>query len=243
MVSIHYTHSDSCEDGNGRRRGWRYNPRVNFEGEFETHLTVACTPGHDTSALRAWGAARGLKCTHIVLARGTSASQPMLTRQGRGNLPGELAEANAIAAELSTAGFEVTRIKIEASPFNRDVPRDDDADGAAQSPDCYFEHHVKLLLDSPADIDRVTAIARDHAAHVSRNALRTRNDGREERFVTQRCFRVGRDTANRRMQRLVDALRTGGYHVLESEAEFVVYDGNRSLDNGWLDDEERGTRP
>ena len=117
-----------------------------------------------------------------------------------------------------------------------------DADGQRQPPDRYFEHHVKLLLDHPLDVERVTAIARDHAAHVSRNALRTREDGREERFVTQRCYRVGRETAQRRMTELIDAMKAAGHHVLEAEAEFVVYDGNLSLDAGWLD-EESGQRP
>jgi len=215
---------------------------MDFAGEFETHLTVILPiDDGEVDRLRAWGEVRGLKCTHIVLARGTSASQPMLTREARGDLAGQLAAAEAIAADLEAAGFAVARIKVEASPFNRDLPQTD-ADGDRQPPDRYFEHHVKLLLDHPVDVERVTAIARDHAAHVSRNALRTREDGREERFVTQRCYRVGRETAQRRMTELIDALKAAGHHVLEAEAEFVVYDGNLSLDAGWLD-EESGQRP
>jgi len=208
---------------------------MDFAGEFETHLTVALPQEGDVDSLRAWGAVRGLKCTRIVLARGSSVSQPMLTREGRGVLSEELTKAKAIAAELADAGFRVARIKIEASPFNRDVPLSD-ADGQAQPPGRYFEHHVKLLLDGSSDIEHVTAIARDHAAHVSRNALRTRDDGRTERFVTQRCHRVGRETAGRMLQDLLRALRASGHDILESESEFVVYDDKLALDDGWLED-------
>jgi hypothetical protein len=209
---------------------------LEFAGEFETHLTVdlAGRDGEgDLAALRAWGAARGMKCTHIVLARGQSVSQPMLTRQGRGGLTGELVRAEALAAELATAGFAVTRIKIEASPFNQDVPQTDHA-GAIDPPERYFEHHVKLLLERTSDVPDVTALAQHHAAHVSRNALRVRDDRREERFVTQRCHRVGRETAERQLAALLRALRDGGYQILESESEFVVYDQNLALDDGWI---------
>jgi hypothetical protein len=205
-----------------------------FAGEFETHLTVDLNGRDgDIAALRAWGEARGMKCTHIVLARGRSVSQPMLTREGRGELSGELARAEAIASELSASGFAVTRIKIEASPFNRDVPQTDSV-AAACPRERYFEHHVKLLLDGTRDVPGVTALAQQHAAHVSRNALRIRDDAREERFVTQRCHAVGRATAQRQLAELLRALRDGGYEILESENEFVVYDQNLALDDGWI---------
>jgi hypothetical protein len=207
---------------------------MDFAGEFETHLTVALTDvERDVAALRAWGAGRGLKCTHIVLARGRSASQPMLTREGRGTLAGERAAATALAADLAAAGFTVTRVKIEASPLNSDVPRTD-TDGRGHPDERYFEHHVKLSLDPTADLDALTTLARRHDAHLSRNALRARDDGRQERFVTQRCHGVGLETARGRLAALLRALHDDHYGVLEHEAEFVVYDGNLALDDGWI---------
>src|SRR4030095_2286540 len=97
--------------------------------------------------------------------------------------------AKRLAEELEGDGFPVTRVKIEASPLNRDVPIAD-SDAAKHPPERYFEHHVKLLLAGDAELVALTAIAQRHAAHVSRNALRTRDDGRQERLVAQRCPRV-----------------------------------------------------
>lgn len=208
---------------------------MEFTGDFETHLTVRLGGAADVAPLRDWAAQRGLKCTHIVLARGQAVSQPMLTFHGRGRLSVEWSTAFALAESIKReGGFDVTRIKIEAAPMNEDVPVSDD-DGRAQPPDRYFEHHVKLLLDPADDLDAITRIAQRHAAHVSRNALRHRDDGRQERFITQRCFQVGRDTATRALNRLLDELKVAGYELIDIEQEFVVYDSNVALDAGWIE--------
>jgi hypothetical protein len=207
---------------------------MHFSGEFETHLTVRLDDAADVERLRAWARPRELKCTHIVLARGDAASQPMVTRHGRGDLATEQAAAKELADELSAAGFEVTRIKIEAALWTAGVPATDD-DGQRQPREGYFEHHVKLLLDADADVTVLTHMAQEHAAHVSRNVLRRRDDGREERFVTQRCFGVGRITARAALDALLHAVRRAEYAIIDVEEEFVVHDSNLTLDAGWIE--------
>jgi hypothetical protein len=210
---------------------------VDFAGELETHLTVDVTSSDDVAALRAWAAGRGLKFTHIVLARGRTPSQPMLTRHGRGTLAAELAASAELTRALRDAGFVVSRVKVEAAPWNASVPKTDD-EGARHPPQRYFEHHVKLLLAAEADIAPITAIAARHVAHVSRNALRRRDDGRQERFVTQRCRGVGRETAHARLEAMLSDLAAGGYGgdaAIDVEEEFVVHDTTVAIDAGWID--------
>ncbi|WP_067477404.1 hypothetical protein [Actinomadura hibisca] len=207
---------------------------MDFTGDFETHLTVSC-PAAEIDAVERWAAERGLKFAHIVLDRGRVPSQPMLTLRTRGTLDAARARAEDVAARLRADGHPVTRLKIEASPFNAGVPEHD-----ADAPDpgrYYFEHHVKLLLDPAADTAALAAAARPHAAHLSRNARRVRADGRHERFVTQRCRGVGSRTAVRRLEALVAAL--DGHEIVSVEREYVVFDGDASLDDGWIEEETR----
>ena len=137
----------------------------------------------------------------------------------------------SVSDELAKAGFRVTRSKLEASPRNDDIPENDtDVEHAAMR---YFEHHVKLLL-SHEDISRLQQIAQRHEAHLSRNAFVQREDLLSERFVTQRCWKVGRKTAQRRLDLLLSELQQAALTVIESEAEYVVYDSNLSLDAGWI---------
>jgi hypothetical protein len=187
-------------------------------------------------ALRRWGGEHGVKCLHIVLDRGVSASQPMLTRWGRGDLAGQLQIAGALGRSLEAEGFPVTRIKIEAAVGNPGVPQSD-AEARDHPAERYFEHHVKLLLEDGADVSPLVEVAERHNAHLSRNALRVRDDGRRERFVTQRCRPVGRAEARRRLDGLLDALAPLGHPILEIEEEFVVYDSNLAIDEGWIGEE------
>jgi hypothetical protein len=198
-------------------------------GEFETHLTLAARAAGALPALAALAEARGLDLLHIVLDEGQTPSQPMLTRRGAGPLEAELQAARAVAAALRDAGFPVERIKIESTAAHRDVPLHD-ADTAA---DAYFEHHVLILIADEQAAGALRVVARGHGGHLSRNALRARHDGRQERFVTQRVHGAGRVSADRALAALLDGLRTAGHEVVKVKQEYVVHDDNLTLDAGW----------
>lgn len=198
-----------------------------FAGEFETHLTVAADRD---GALRRFAEARGLKCLHIELARGVRPAQPMLSWRGRGVLAQQLAAAAEVARQLRAAGLTPVRTKIEAAPANSGVPQDD----ADATPGRYFESHIKLLLSVDADLAALAEAVRGHGAHLSRNALRRRSDGVDERFVTQRSH-----GGSQRARAELDALlaRLDGLRLPRAgvETEYVVYDDNLAVDDGWID--------
>ncbi|MFH8365943.1 hypothetical protein [Streptomyces sp. NPDC018031] len=196
--------------------------------------------GQDPELAR-FAAGRGWKYAHIVLDRGRTPAQPMLTLRASGPLAVAGAAADDAAAGLRAAGFPVLRTKIEAAPWAAGVPGTDEA-AYALGPDYYFEHHVKLLLAAGSGPDAVpTALADRHRAHLSRNARRIRPDGRAERFVTQRCRLVGDGTARARLDLLTAELRALGLEIASVEREFVVYDSAASLDAGWI--REEGAAP
>jgi hypothetical protein len=204
---------------------------MEFEGEFETHITVKLDRGNKIAELEQWSRDRGLKFFHIVLNRGVTPSQPMLSRHGWGSLSSELQKARDICHSLNTDGFLATRTKIEAAPNNRGIPQlDSEASPLSRR---YFEHHLKLLLESNTDISRLAQLAELHTAHISRNVSRTREDDRQEQFITQRCFTVGRIEAKKRLQTLIGAIDLLSHPIIKIEEEYIVYDSNLELDAGW----------
>lgn len=190
---------------------------------FETHVTVDFD-----ERLPGWAALAGLKYSRIHLDRGAGADQPMLTGTGRGDLAGQRVAAAMLTDRLRADGFTVRRVKIEAAPWSSGVPHTDGPTG-----DRYFEHHVKLVLTGP-DLDTARGVAEAHHAHLSRNARRARDDGRHERFVTQRCHDVGRPAARARLDALLAALAGAGLTAVEVEEEYVMLDDNPDLDAGWI---------
>ncbi|WP_144119135.1 nucleotidyl transferase AbiEii/AbiGii toxin family protein [Catellatospora sichuanensis] len=201
-------------------------------GDFEIHLTV-----HDygSSRLAEFAARHGLKYVHVVLDRGITRSQPMLTLAGTGSLADQHSLAGNWAKQLRDVGLHPARTKIEAAPWCTGVPATD-AEAAAEPAGRYFEHHVKLLLpaEDVAALLAVAAVGEQHGARLSRNARRVRADGRQERFLTQRCHGVGRESARYLLDRLVAALREASWEIASVEQEYVVYDDHLSLDADWL---------
>ncbi|WP_218021220.1 hypothetical protein [Nocardia crassostreae] len=200
-----------------------------FHGDFEAHLTVRADTGAEIDAFETYAAANDLKFIHIVLDRGRVPQQPMITVRRSGSFEAVRVAVEHLAARLSGDGFPVVRTKIEAAPWAEGVPQ---SDTRSLDPRYYFEHHIKLLLPPDTDSTALTAIAVIHAAHLSANARRTRPDGRTERFVTQRCRRVGDTTAAARLETLLAALTD--YEILSVEREFVVHDSDESIDAGWI---------
>jgi hypothetical protein len=201
-----------------------------FHGHFETHLTLAAAD-HESAA--AWADAHGVKFARIVLDLGDTPDQPMLTVKGHGTLAGQRLAARVWCDRLRAAGFTVVRVKVEASPFNDDVPVT--TPEAADLPTEYhFEHHVKLVLSGDRDVTRAREISERHGGHLSRNARRALENGRHERFVTQRCYGIGRTEARRRLDAMLADLTGAGFPPAEVEQEFVVMDDNPALDRGWI---------
>ncbi|MFF3329760.1 hypothetical protein ACFYWX_09360 [Streptomyces sp. NPDC002888] len=199
---------------------------------YETHVTVRCAGPDASERLGRWADGAGLKLTHIVLARGRMREQPMLTLPGSPSYAEEFAQATAVAARLRADGFEPVRVKIESAPWAPEVPRRPCAD------ERYFEHHVKLLLATGTDLATLAARVVPHGAHLSWNARRVREGGRHERFVTQRCRGVDAEGAIQALERLLAEL--DGFDVVGVEREFVLYDSDVSVDDGWLDEETVG---
>ena len=206
---------------------------MEFTGKFETHITVCLDDLKEIEVLQKWSANNGFKFLHIMLDRGVTASQPMLTRYGWGDLTNELNIAIKLGESLKKKGFSVLRTKIEAAPENQGIPQSN-SEALNYPLDRYFEHHIKLLLEPSVDLAQLRKLAEQHSAHLSRNVLKIRNDNYQERFITQRCMTVGRVEAQKRLRILLGAISPLGYSLLKVEQEFVVYDSNLKIDEGWI---------
>ncbi|MFD3943428.1 hypothetical protein [Streptomyces sp. NPDC058579] len=188
---------------------------------YETHVTVRCRTEGEQARLGAWAAGRGLKVTTIVLARGRTPVQPMLT------LPDGTSHS-AVVAGLREAGFEPVRVKVETVPWSTEPV----GPGGG-----YYEHHLKLALPATYDRAALEALVTPHGAHVSWNARRVLpgQGGRHERFVTQRHPGPA-DAAGGACDALVAALVTAGHELVAQEREFVLSDSDLSWDEGWLEE-------
>jgi hypothetical protein len=184
----------------------------------------------DLAAFAATCERLGVKCLHIVMPKHTAqAEQPMTGSYHLGTLSQARAEVLELARALVRDGFEVTRMKLEATGRAFGAP-ETDAEGRSLPRDVYFEHHATVLLPEGFDegvLQRACAAA---GGYVSRN-LRKRGP---ERFVTIRSYQVGRQTADARFEAVLEQLRARSVPIKNRAREFAVYDSAPQIDAGWM---------
>lgn len=206
---------------------------LQFAGLFETHITITLGEKSteefvDTCNLL------GVKPVFIQLPSGKVPSQPMTAVDTKGTLDSVKAEAYGVVKSLEAAGFPCIRVKIEAAPFNEDLPKTS-AESEALPSTMYFEYHVKTLLDAGMQTEAL-AVAKAHNAHLSLNAFKTRPDGLLEKFFTKRMYGIGLAEAKVQAQELSNAINgTGTLKELKNVLEYCVFDTDSSIDEDWFD--------
>jgi inosine/xanthosine triphosphate pyrophosphatase family protein len=196
-------------------------------GYFEAHVTVKPC---DMTAFAKSCERLGVKCLHIVMPEKTAqAEQPMTGSYHLGTLTQAREEVLELARALVRDGFEVTRMKIEATGRAFGAPESDDT-ASALPRDVYFEHHATVLLPDGFDEQLLHARCNAHGGYVSKN-LRKHTP---ERFITIRSYQVGRVTADARFEAVLDELRTLGLTLKNRAREFTVFDSAPHIDAGWM---------
>jgi hypothetical protein len=162
------------------------------------------------------------------------------SRYVEGDVASARADARADADALRAAGFDVIREKVEAVAAAAGVPRDA-ADAALSPADRYFEFHV--LVDgkegplSAGDMIALRGLSAELGERLGRpvplsyNALRP-----AQRFLNLRARGVGLDEALAPVRDLERALaRRATLTVKKVIAEYICFDDNRAVDEGWLE--------
>ncbi len=162
------------------------------------------------------------------------------SRYIRGALEDACREVEGDASRLEAAGFEVVRRKVEAVATSAGVPQT--ASDATRSPgDRYFEFHLLINAHSGpisnAQVASLRTIASDMSARLrqpvplSYNALKP-----GQRFLNLRARGVGLEQAKLRVHELESLVaQTGELAVVKVISEYICFDDNRAIDNGWLE--------
>jgi hypothetical protein len=206
---------------------------ASYFGTFESHVTVRAESPERVKRFRDLCREQGLKCILIELSRGQYHSQPMTAVHHQGSLEDAVAEARAIAECLGSNGFEVTRVKVEADPTTSGVPRTDE-EAARLAAANYFEFHLLVTLTRLSDLPALSRLCAEHNAHLSMNAFKQAAGEETERFVTMRLKGMGGARAAILFDKLAGAIELAGYQPSKRVHEYVVYDTNLTLDDGWM---------
>jgi hypothetical protein len=213
-------------------------------GKFEIHIFVEpLDPGpEETDRFRTACAAASPPMKALLLRLDYVGRGFVGVLQSSRYVDGDEATARAAAQEdaehLRAAGLPVIREKVEAVATDEGVPRSP-ADALRSPADRYFEFH--LLVDgrdralSESDLVELRALSAEFAARLgtpvplSYNAMKP-----SQRFLNLRTRGVGLDVAMEPVQALERALPPE-LILKKVIAEYICFDSNRAVDNGWLE--------
>jgi hypothetical protein len=199
---------------------------------FEIHVTIGPIAGAERARFVALCAHQGWKALIIELGA-VLPIQPMTCSRVAGGYALADAHAQEVQRHLRAHGFAVTRVKIEAAPWNSAVPQ---TDAAAQDNDQggYFEFHAKLALPLHGWEALLQPICQRYQAHISHNPLRRRADASTERFVTLRSATQGAKHFTPYAEQFLAALRAAEIRIVDTVLEYCVFDSNQALDAIWF---------
>ena len=162
------------------------------------------------------------------------------SRYVQGDLDSAVAAVHDDAEALRAAGLTVIREKVEAVSTNAGVPQNR-AEARPASSSRYFEFHVLIDgRDRPLDDDDLASLRGWSSAFskqlarpvpLSFNAFKP-----SQRFLNLRASGVGLPEALAVVDELRSAVEAGGrLQVIKVIAEYICFDTQRSVDNGWLE--------
>lgn len=140
-------------------------------------------------------------------------------------------------AEALARHFEVVRLKLEAMAENPGIPLSD-AQAKEIPGDSYFEYHIKV--DAPVSPENDEALK-----HLARKLTETLGikipfscnnmRGKNQRFLNARTYGMGLEASSAVVEKICAAIREQGFPVGKVIREFIVFDTNKALDQGWLE--------
>ncbi len=200
-----------------------------FSGSYEMHISVK----EDVSLDLFYKICEKFNSKALVinLSKGTTKNQPMLCKKLNG-LPYDVYDSiKKIYCGVSEI-IKISRLKIEADILNTGIPElDEDAEVL---PDyCYFEHHIRLILDNNTNLNNLSYELSQYNGHLSKNELSNdKNFG--NRFVTQRFYKMGNKTAKNKLEEMCKFIESQKIQYDKKIREYNIYDSNSMLDYGWI---------
>ncbi|CAF1386676.1 unnamed protein product [Didymodactylos carnosus] len=201
-----------------------------INGTFEVHITVE---NNDMEHFLNVCKINKLKSIFIHLNNGNNPKQLMTSSYHVGTYSNIVEEIKTLA-NIQFKDFNIIRLKIESLPSNNGIPENDiDKLLFWDINSNYFEFHYKILISSLNQLRRLKKLCITYELYLARNAFKTISINEMYYIITMRLFNVSRVNAFIRNDTIINYLTMNHFPPLKVEREFVVYDSNIDLDNGW----------
>lgn len=222
---------------------WQKNPELmpNISDTFEAHLFVG--PINPSVELQQefvrYCKTLGLRALNLGLNFEHAGVNTVLqtTKYYKVKSPIQALEQMVSDAERLSEKFDVIRIKLESLATNEGIPQTDEEAHAIPG-DTYFEYHIKLkdVEINVANDNKLKTLSANLTHQLNIKVPFSCNNLPDyQRFLNARTYKLGFKNSYAIVQKIVDTITSNDYIIDRIVSEFIAYDTNKALDQGWLE--------
>lgn len=151
--------------------------------------------------------------------------------------PLQALEQMVMDAEKLSEKFDVVRIKLESLAINDGIPQSNEEAHAIPG-DTYFEYHIKLkdMEISETNDNKLKALSAKLTEELNIKVPFSCNNLPDyQRFLNARTYQLGFKNSYALVDKIANAIQENGFTIDRIVSEFITYDTNKALDQGWLE--------
>jgi hypothetical protein len=197
-----------------------------IDGTFKIHITV---DNHNMKHFLNICQINKWKSIFIYLNNGYHSKQLMTSFHLNGKYPNIIQQIQTLI-DTHFKDLNIIRLKIKSLVFNDGVP-DYKIDKLLfwDKKTNYFEFHYQILIKSIEELQKLNL----DNIHLAHNQFKKISENEMYYILTMRLFNVGKNKALIQNNSTIQYLTNHSFPPLKVESQFVVYDSNIDLDNGW----------
>jgi hypothetical protein len=222
---------------------WKENTHLmpNISDTFEAHLFVG--PINPSIELQqefvTFCRSLGLRALNLGLNFESAGVNTVLqtTKYYKVPSPLQALEQMVIDAEKLSDKFEVVRIKLESLATNDGIPHSDE-EALSIPGDTYFEYHIKLkdMEINETNDKKLKELSAKLTEELNIKVPFSCNNLPDyQRFLNARTYKLGFQNSYALIDTIANAIHKNGFTIDRIVSEFIAYDTNKALDQGWLE--------
>jgi len=239
-----YTHEDIEEMMDEKSEKWQKlqvaEDKIEFPLPFEIHITISADEGELNEEFikefRKSCNKLNVKPISLDLENGSNKEikDVMTSSKFYGDNRSVFEEVQRISYGLEYSGFKVVRKKIETVPWHPGAPVNSNDE---MPKNCYFEAHIGCII-SLEEKEKLSTLAKNQGAHISRNAFKKIEDGKFVNMITLRNYKCTKGQFDIDVTNLTRSLGSHGFLFEKVITEFCIYDTKVSHDYLWTNKNE-----
>ena len=202
---------------------------------YEIHISITVKTALDEMKWYYYCKDNNYKIIRVLNDKGQNDIQNMISKWCTRDTEKEVIEyANTLAENMSKAGFDVCRVKVEGMMMNREY----DSLELKNVTGKYWEFHFKIIIENSKELERLLSLKElNSSIDIWKNVALSMSSYGTTRYpiMTIRLHNGTCCQAVNIKNQIIDVLKENNFHIYDKlQSECAIYDSYPEEDAGWI---------